>query len=152
MASEERVLWSRVSAYLDEALELDPAQREPWLATLEASEPAVAGELRELLALHAANRLSGFMERSALRTDEQLTGKTIGPYTIERLLARITRIRALPPDSSLAQLRACPEHGGHASEVFIGQLEAPRSVSARGLRGSSEAARSRRAPCRLLHR
>jgi len=97
MASEERVLWSRVSACLDEALELDPAQREPWLATLDASEPAVAGELRELLALHAANRLSGFMERSALRTDEQLTGKAIGPYTIERLLGRPGTLRVCFP-------------------------------------------------------
>jgi serine/threonine-protein kinase len=81
-------LWAQVSPYLDEALELDPPQREPWLATLAASAPALAAELRELLAVHAANRASGFMERSELRSEESLAGQTIGPYTIERLLGR----------------------------------------------------------------
>jgi serine/threonine protein kinase len=48
----------------------------------------LAAELRELLALHAANRASGFMERSPLRGEESLAGEQIGPYTIERLLGR----------------------------------------------------------------
>jgi len=81
-------LWAEVSPYLDEALELDPQRREPWLAALSATKPMVAAELRELLALHAANRASGFMERSPLRNDESLSGQQIGPYTIERLLGR----------------------------------------------------------------
>ena len=81
-------LWAEVSPYLDEALELDAQRREPWLAALAATEPVLVAELRELLALHAANRASGFMERSPLRNDESLTGQQIGPYTIERLLGR----------------------------------------------------------------
>ena len=80
--------WAEVSPYLDEALELDPQQREPWLATLGSTQPLLAAELRELLALHAANRASGFLERSPLRNEESLAGEQIGPYTIERLLGR----------------------------------------------------------------
>jgi hypothetical protein len=85
-AANER--WSEVSPYLDEALELDPAQRESWLAALERSQPDVAAELRELLSLHAANRASGFMERSPTVTEESLIGTQIGSYTLERLLGR----------------------------------------------------------------
>jgi len=88
MAQVEHELWTRVSPYLDKALELDPVQREPWLAALAAAQPEVAAELRELLCLHAANRASGFMERSPLPEDDSLNGRQIGPYTVERLLGR----------------------------------------------------------------
>ncbi len=80
--------WAEVSPYLDQALELDPAQRDSWLAALKESEPAVAAELHELLALHAANRASGFMERSPLASEESLSGVQIGSYTLVRLLGR----------------------------------------------------------------
>src|SRR5215475_6156946 len=80
--------WIHVSAQLDRVLELDPAQREPWLVALAARDPVLAAELRELLALDAANRASGFMERSPLIAGESLAGQQIGPYTIERLLGR----------------------------------------------------------------
>jgi serine/threonine-protein kinase len=80
--------WAEVSPYLDEALELDPQQRETWLAALETTQPLLTAALRELLALHAANRASGFLERSPLRNEELLVGQQIGPYTIERLLGR----------------------------------------------------------------
>jgi serine/threonine-protein kinase len=80
--------WIHVSHQLDRVLELDPAQREPWLVALAASDPALAAELRELLALDAANRASGFMERSPLIAGESLAGQQIGPYTMERLLGR----------------------------------------------------------------
>ena len=79
---------ARVSPYLDQALELDPTQREAWLAELCAVDPALAAELRDLLTLHAANRASGFMERSPLAAEESLVDLRIGPYTIERLLGR----------------------------------------------------------------
>ena len=85
-AQSER--WSRVSQYLDQALELDPSQREPWLAALETSDAALAAELRELLALQAANCASGFMERTPLDTAEDLVGGQIGPYAVERLLGQ----------------------------------------------------------------
>lgn len=53
-----------------------------------ATEPTLAAELHELLALHAANRALGFLERTSLLDDESLAGQQIGPYTIERLLGR----------------------------------------------------------------
>ena len=39
-------LWAEVSPYPDEALELDPQQREPSLATRAATEPVLVAELR----------------------------------------------------------------------------------------------------------
>jgi serine/threonine-protein kinase len=80
--------WALLSPYLDEAMELDPTLRDPWLAGLATSRPELAAELRELLALYDANRASRFMERAALRAEESLGGQQIGPYTLERLLGR----------------------------------------------------------------
>jgi serine/threonine-protein kinase len=88
MAEADSELWMRVSPYLDRALELDPSELESWLAALDSAHPELAIELRELLALHAANRASGFMERAPLGPDDSLVGERIGPYTIERLLGR----------------------------------------------------------------
>jgi serine/threonine protein kinase/tetratricopeptide (TPR) repeat protein len=81
-------LWRQVSPYLDEALELDPSAREPWLADLERERPEIAHELRKLLNLHAAVGSSSFLEGSLLSSDDSLIGKKIGAYTIERLLGR----------------------------------------------------------------
>src|SRR5579863_5012145 len=80
--------WARTLALLDEALELEPAQRDAWLAALGADDVALGAKLRELLALHTANRASGFMERSPLERTEDLAGQQIGPYALERLLGR----------------------------------------------------------------
>src|SRR5450631_1282595 len=88
MAKLDSNLWRQVSPFLDEALELDPSSREPWLADLEREQPEIARELRELLNLHAAVRTSGFLERSLLPSDDLLIGKQIGAYTVERLLGR----------------------------------------------------------------
>ncbi len=80
--------WARLLALLDEALELEPGQRDAWLAALGTDDAPLAAQLRDLLALHAANRASGFMERSPLAGGEDLLGGQIGPYAIERLLGR----------------------------------------------------------------
>ncbi len=88
MTQLDSKLWRQVSPYLDEALELEPEARAPWLAALEKAQPQVARELRELLTLHAANRASGFMERSPLSDEVSLIGQKMGAYTIERLLGR----------------------------------------------------------------
>jgi eukaryotic-like serine/threonine-protein kinase len=88
MAKVDSNLWRQVSPYLDEALELDPSAREPWLANLENVQPEIARELREWLKLQAAVQGSGFLERSVLSSDDSLIGKNIGAYTIERLLGR----------------------------------------------------------------
>jgi eukaryotic-like serine/threonine-protein kinase len=81
-------LWRQVSPYLDEALELEPSAREPWLAALERAQPEIARELRKLLNLHVAVRSSGFLEGSLLSSDDALVGEKIGAYTVERLLGR----------------------------------------------------------------
>ena len=81
-------LWRQVSPFMDEALELDPSAREPWLANLEREQPLIALELRKLLNLHAAVLTSGFLERSLLPSDDLLIGEKIGAYTLERLLGR----------------------------------------------------------------
>ena len=80
--------WTRVLALLDEALDLDPVEHERWLAELSAEDPVLAVKLRELLALHAANRSSKFLERSPLGPAEDLIAAQVGPYLIERLLGR----------------------------------------------------------------
>jgi len=81
-------LWRQVSPYLDQALELDSSAREPWLADLDKLLPKIASELRELLNVQTAVGSCGFLERSLLCSDDLLIGKTIGAYTIDRLLGR----------------------------------------------------------------
>lgn len=88
MATHDPELWTEISSYLDQALELEPSEREPWLAALAASRPQLAAELRELLAVHAANCASGFLEHAPLGADAPQAGERIGAYTIERLLGR----------------------------------------------------------------
>jgi len=88
MKADNTEHWSRVLPYLDEALQLDAGARDSWFATLGSSQPALAAELQELLALHAQNRASGFLERSPLASDDALIGKPVGAYTVERALGR----------------------------------------------------------------
>src|ERR1700722_8241867 len=88
MGKVDSNLLRQMSPYLDEALELDPSTREAWLTNLENVRPEIARVVRELLNLQAAVQSSGFLERSLLPSDESLIGKSIGAYTIERLLGR----------------------------------------------------------------
>jgi eukaryotic-like serine/threonine-protein kinase len=88
MVQTDNARWARILTLLDEALQLEPAQRATWLSEVEAGDAPLAAELRGLLALHAANSASGFMERSPLERVENLAGARIGPYLIERLLGR----------------------------------------------------------------
>jgi tetratricopeptide (TPR) repeat protein len=87
-ATETARQWSRVLELLDEALELEPERRAPWLAALAARDALLAARLGELLALDAVNRESGFMERSPLDMGAELAGRQVGPYEIVRLLGR----------------------------------------------------------------
>jgi len=78
--------WPRVSALLDEILDLDDAARCQKLAALSDSEPALAGHLRELLDLEAHQ--PEFLAEPVV--DHLLggpkAGDHIGPYTLERCL------------------------------------------------------------------
>jgi len=84
--------WRRLSARLDEALDLDREERGRWLDRLEASEPDLAGEIKALLADHAASVSAQFLAGTARipisgpEADAGLAGETLGSYTLERML------------------------------------------------------------------
>ncbi|HKE93517.1 MAG TPA: protein kinase, partial [Povalibacter sp.] len=87
-------LWQRLDGYLDHALELEPAEREPWLASLATTEPELATHLGDLLAERDALNAAGFLEGSPLSsarraaTPASMSGQQVGAYRIERLLGR----------------------------------------------------------------
>jgi serine/threonine protein kinase/tetratricopeptide (TPR) repeat protein len=55
--------WAKVQPHFDRALDLEPPEREAWLAELGAIEPEIAQAVRELLARHNALNADGFMSQ-----------------------------------------------------------------------------------------
>jgi serine/threonine-protein kinase len=87
--------WKRISAALDEGLDLSTADREVWLGDLERTDCGLASRLRELFAQHERLEDSGFLDDSPSGTPNlislfagSLAGKQAGAYLIERLLGR----------------------------------------------------------------
>jgi serine/threonine protein kinase len=87
--------WRRVTAYLDEVLDLEGETRERWLADLEAREPEIARAVRELLAEQDVLNAEGFLSSTAAPAAQlaaaanvSLVGQTVGAYTIERQIGR----------------------------------------------------------------
>ncbi|MFC4313940.1 tetratricopeptide repeat protein [Steroidobacter flavus] len=87
--------WRRVTAYLDEVLDLEGEARERWLADLELREPEIARAVRELLAEQDVLNAEGFLNVSATPAAQlvaaanvSLTGQVVGAYTIERMIGR----------------------------------------------------------------
>jgi serine/threonine-protein kinase len=84
--------WRRLSALLDEALDLDPRERAVWLDRVEAREPDLSGDIKALLADHAASVAAQFLTGTAWPPPSEpdpvasLAGQTFGNYTIERLI------------------------------------------------------------------
>ena len=82
--------WRALSPYLDEALEIEAAEQAAWLATIAARDPALADDLRSILAGHKTVHDSGFLE--GVVVDPRLTfmpslaGQVLGSY---RLLSPI---------------------------------------------------------------
>ena len=82
--------WLRLSALLDEALDLAADDRAAWLMRLAESEPELVDELERLLADHAASAAARFMTGGAgsIPVDPglagSLAGQTLGAYTLER--------------------------------------------------------------------
>jgi WD40 repeat protein/serine/threonine protein kinase/TPR repeat protein len=85
----------RLSALWDESSEMDPGERDAWLAALERSEPKAAALLRALCASQDESRERGFLETSDLvashvasliEADPGLIGKQFGPYRVLSLL------------------------------------------------------------------
>ena len=75
---------------LDQALELEPAEREAWLASLRRQDPRHAGELEALLVAEASLDAGGFLAAESLEPapDPGLAGRRVGAYTLERPLGR----------------------------------------------------------------
>jgi len=81
--------WKEISPYLDQLLDLEPAERGRWLTDLSALEPGLADDLRLLLATHEAIDEVQFLERSPLSPGvEPLAGQQFGAYTLASLLGR----------------------------------------------------------------
>ena len=86
--------WQAVSALLDEALDLPPAQQAGWLAALPARAPDLAEEVARLLSAHATGastdalaRLPALGERRAPDSGHGLQpGQRIGPWALVSLL------------------------------------------------------------------
>src|SRR5690349_8614106 len=87
---EERTSPSGLDAYLDRALELTVADRESWLRELETKEPAVATEVRRLLAAEATERFASFLNEpvAPARTVHAVAGELLGSFRILRELGQ----------------------------------------------------------------
>jgi serine/threonine protein kinase len=86
--SDER--WRALSPYLDQALDLDPAERESWLASMRARDGSLAAELEALLGHHESARHAGFLEGAAPgpSVDGSLAGQQVGSYRLRSLLGQ----------------------------------------------------------------
>ena len=84
MADADSKRWELASPYLDQALEMEEAERASWLATLQARDPDLAGLVETLLLEHQALNAEGFLEKSILapRLEPVRAGTSIGPYTV----------------------------------------------------------------------
>jgi hypothetical protein len=86
--------WSRIAAVFDALSALEPAERDAELARYQRSDPALAEEVRSLLA--ARDRAGGFLEspvwadRPDLLDEEAppLSGTRLGPYQIQNVIGR----------------------------------------------------------------
>ncbi len=82
--------WARLSAQLDDLLDLDPAARSQKLQSLHTADPALALELQRLLELEHERSdflqapLHARLEETA--EDESAAGDRIGPYRLLRIL------------------------------------------------------------------
>lgn len=88
MARIDARQWRRVSALLDELLELDEESRASRLERMQADDGALAGELRSLLAGQARLDREAFLVASAgaFADNATLAGRTLGAYTLDRPL------------------------------------------------------------------
>jgi eukaryotic-like serine/threonine-protein kinase len=81
--------WREISPYLDHMLDMEPPARELRLVEIAATNPALADDLRDLLATHDAVDAAQFLEHSPLSPGvEPAAGQQFGAYTLESLLGR----------------------------------------------------------------
>jgi eukaryotic-like serine/threonine-protein kinase len=85
--------YSRISALLDESIDMIPSDREVWVAALERTDPKSAAILRGMFAAQVAYTADEFLEEMpsvpgdpALVSGATLVGKQFGPYRVLSLL------------------------------------------------------------------
>lgn len=81
----DRERWQELEPLLNEALDLEPAARERWLADVSARSPALAGELTQLLRGEAVADRDGFLVEPPATS---LAGTRIGAYRLEQLIGQ----------------------------------------------------------------
>jgi len=76
--------WKRLSALLDEGLDLADEDRAAWLEKLRAEDAGLAGEVEALFAEHGAARREGFLDGTATpeKPGGSLAGLVVGAYTL----------------------------------------------------------------------
>jgi len=78
--------WRVLSPYLDEALEIAPDERAGWLIAIETRDPALAADLRAMLAEHQIAHQSGFLDNAVLDPRAarvpSLAGHIVGAYRL----------------------------------------------------------------------
>jgi serine/threonine-protein kinase len=88
MPTDEQKRWLEISPYLDEALDLDEAERAKWLEDLDTRAPTVADAVRALVAgrerLTEEPLLSD--NRTAAVSRAGLAGQQLGAYTLESVI------------------------------------------------------------------
>lgn len=85
--------WRLLSPYLDQALDLSSADRQRWLKSLDANDPAMADDVRDLLAQDDVLERRGFLAGTvpsarALADAEPCVGQTLGAYTLTAPISR----------------------------------------------------------------
>jgi eukaryotic-like serine/threonine-protein kinase len=85
MAKITAARWAELSPRLDELLTLPPPERSRWLDALAANDPATAGELRELLAVHESASRHAFLggvADQALLSSRVVAGQRLGAWEL----------------------------------------------------------------------
>lgn len=74
--------WRSLSPYLDQALDLSPQEREPWLRALQEKDAELASTLQTLLIEQQQLQEDAFLENSLPRYTAALAGQRVGAYTL----------------------------------------------------------------------
>jgi len=82
--------WKELSAHIDQALSLPEGERTPWLESIRAEDPALAGELQLLLEAHQVATRDGFLTGIPMQPPGSggLTGQQAGAYRLVSIIGR----------------------------------------------------------------